>query len=198
MGSKKIITIGRQLGSGGREIGKRLASRLDIPYYDKEILEQAAKNSGYSKEMFEKMDEKPTNSFLYSLAMGVNNYSHGYQRPIVLDLYLAQFETMKSLANEGGGVFIGRCADYVLGDMEDTFHVFVNADLDTRAKRVMEDRCIDEKTARDICIRNDKDRSSYYNYYSDTQWGDSRHYDLCINTGKIDYDKAVELIISSL
>ena len=111
MGDKQIITIGRELGSGGREIGKRLAKELDIPYYDKELLAEAAKKSGYSEAVFEMHDEKPTNSFLYALAMGVTNYGLNYQRPLVLELYLAQFDTMRKLAEEGGGVFIGRCAD---------------------------------------------------------------------------------------
>ena len=114
----QIITIGRELGSGGREIGKRLSEELGIPFYDKEILDEAAKKSGYSKEIFEKHDEKPTSSFLYALAMGVTGFSNSFQRPLMLDLYLAQFNTMRKLAEEAPGIFLGRCADYVLSDMQ--------------------------------------------------------------------------------
>lgn len=196
MKDKQIITIGRELGSGGREIGKRLAKELNMPYYDKELLAEAAKKSGYSEAVFEMHDEKPTNSFLYSLAMGINNYGLSYQRPLVLDLYLAQFDTMRKLAQEGGGVFIGRCADYVFSDMPDVLNVFIHADMDFRAGRVMEWDKISREKAVAICKRGDKDRAAYYNYYSDHDWGDSRFYDITINTGKLGIDKAVELIKS--
>ncbi|MBQ9867004.1 MAG: cytidylate kinase-like family protein [Lachnospiraceae bacterium] len=198
MREKQIITIGRQLGSGGREIGKRLANELNLPYYDKELLIEAAKKSGYSEAVFEMHDEKPTNSFLYSLAMGMNSFGTSFQRPLVLDLYLAQFETMRKLADEGGGVFIGRCADHVFAERKDALHVFIHADMDFRAGRVMEWEKISREKAENICKRGDKDRAAYYNYYSDHEWGDSRYYDITVNTGKLGIDKAVELIKSCL
>lgn len=193
--TNKIITIGRELGSGGREIGMKLAERLGIPFYDKEILSEAAKKSGYTKELFERNDEKPTNSFLYALAMGVNNFGTAYQRPLVMEVYLAQFETIRKLADEGPCIFIGRCSDYVLNDRNGVVNVFVHADMKTRVKRTMEKHNISEKEAEGMCLRNDKDRASYYNYYSNHSWGDARYYDLCLNTSKIDLDKAVDLII---
>ncbi len=198
MKEKQIITIGRELGSGGREIGRRLAKELDMPYYDKELLVEAAKKSGYSEAVFEMHDEKPTSSFLYSLAMGVSNYGLTYQRPLVLDLYLAQFDTMRKLAEEGGGVFIGRCADHVFSDLPNVLNVFIHADMDFRAGRVMEWENISREKAVAICKRGDKDRSVYYNYYSDHDWGDSRYYDITVNTGKLGIDKAVELIKACL
>lgn len=198
MDKKIIITIGRELGSGGREIGMKLAEKLNIPFYDKELLEKAAKESGYSEEIFEKHDEKPTNSFLYALAMGVNAFNQSYQRPLMLEIYLAQFDTIKKLADEGSGVFIGRCSDYVLAEVPEAFHVFVRADMETRVERTMKKHSISKEKAEDICKKNDKDRSSYYNYYSNTVWGDSRHYDLCINTTKMGIDKSVDLIIECL
>lgn len=193
--TNKIITIGRELGSGGREIGMKLAERLGIPFYDKEILSEAAKKSGYTKELFERNDEKPTNSFLYALAMGVNSFGTAYQRPLVMEVYLAQFETIRKLADEGPCIFIGRCSDYVLNDRNGVVNVFVHADMKTRVKRTMEKHNITEKEAEGMCLRNDKDRASYYNYYSNHSWGDARYYDLCLNTSKIDLDKAVDLII---
>ncbi|MBO6299415.1 MAG: cytidylate kinase-like family protein [Lachnospiraceae bacterium] len=198
MKEKQIITIGRQLGSGGREVGRRLSQDLGIPLYDKELLDEAAKKSGYSKEIFEKHDEKPTNSFLYALAMGVNNFATTYQRPLMLEIYLAQFNTIRKLAEEGPGIFLGRCADYVLSDMEPVFNVFLHADLEFRIARMMEQHNMDHKEAEGACLRGDKDRANYYNYYSNHEWGDSRHYDLTVNTGKLGIDKTVELIKSCL
>lgn len=196
MKTNKIITIGRELGSGGREIGMLLSEKLEIPFYDKEILAEASKKSGYTKELFEKNDEKPTSSFLYALAMGVNNFGAPYQRPLAMEIYLAQFDTIRKLAEEGPCIFIGRCSDYVLNDRKDTVNVFIHADMETRVKRTMEKHTISEKEAAGMCMRNDKDRASYYNYYSNHNWGDSRYYDLCINTGKVSLEKAAELIIA--
>lgn len=190
----QIITIGRELGSGGREVGMKLSEDLQIPFYDKEILDEAAKKSGYSKEIFERHDEKPTSSFLYALAMGATAYGHFYQRPLMLDLYLTQFDTIRKLADEGPGIFIGRCADYVLQDRKNIFNVFVHADMETRVERTMKKDGISKSEAEELCRRSDKDRASYYNYYSNHQWGDGRHYDLCINTSKITMEKAVEII----
>lgn len=195
MEKKQIITIGRQLGSGGREIGMRLSEKLGIPFYDNEILTEAAKKSGYSEEIFTRHDEKPTSSFLYALAMGVNHFGHTYQKPLLLEIYLAQFDTIRRLAKEGSGVFIGRCSDYVLNDMKEAFNIFVHADMSTRVTRTMLKHDVDAKKAEEMCIRSDKDRASYYNYYSNNVWGDSRHYDLCINTGKVGIEQATDIII---
>ena len=194
----QIITIGRQLGSGGREIGQKLSKELSIPFYDKEILDEAAKKSGFSKEIFEKHDEKPTNSFLYALAMGATSFGQFNQKPLLLELYLAQFDTIRKLAEEGPGIFIGRCADYVLNDHEPIFNVFIHADMETRIERTMEKHGIDRREAEEMCRRSDKDRANYYNYYSNHEWGNGLHYDLCINTTKIDLDKAVEMIKACL
>lgn len=193
-----IITIGRQFGSGGREIGKKLSKKLNIPYYDKEILAEAAKTSGYSEALFEKHDEKPSSSFLYALAMGVNSMGQTFQKPLLLEMYLAQFDAIKKLASEGSGIFIGRCSDYVLSENENVFNVFISANMDTRIRRVCEMNPLSEKEAEALCLKGDKDRASYYNYYSDKKWGDVTHYDLCINTSKIPIDKAVDMIINCL
>lgn len=198
MSEYKIITIGRQFGSGGRELGKKLSERLGIPYYDKEILTEASKKSGYSEKLFEKHDEKPTTSFLYALAMGVNSMGQAYQKPLVLEMYLAQFDAIRKLADEGPGIFIGRCSDYVLNDRKDVFNVFVHADMETRVKRVCERNDVTEKAAEIMCLKGDKDRAGYYDYYSDNKWGDAKHYDLCINTSKIPVDMAVEMIINCI
>ena len=194
MADKILITIGRELGSGGREIGRRLAKDLDIPFYDKEIINEAARKSGFAQEVLEKNDEKPTNSFLFALAMGVNSYGTVFQKPLALELYLAQFNTMRKLAEDGSGIFIGRCADYVLSEMPGLFSVFVHADMDFRIKNTAERHGISEKEAEGMCLRSDKDRAAYYDYYSNHEWGDGRYYDLVINTSRVGIDKAVEMI----
>lgn len=194
MNNDQIITIGREFGSGGREVGLSLAKKLDIPFYDKEILAEAAKKSGYSEAIFEKHDEKPTSSFLYSLAMGVSSFGHAFQKPLVLELYLAQFDTIRKLAAKGPGIFIGRCADYVLNDRPDVLNVFIHSDMESRIKRISAKYELSDKDAKDMCIRQDKDRASYYNYYSDKQWGDARHYDLCLNSGKLGIEKVTDII----
>ncbi|MCR5598863.1 MAG: cytidylate kinase-like family protein [Lachnospiraceae bacterium] len=198
MKEHQIITIGRELGSGGREIGIRLSEELGIPFYDREILEEAAKSSGFTRELFEKNDEKPTNSFLFTVAMGMNYYGGGFQKPLALELYFAQFDAMRRFAADGPGIFIGRCADYVLSEMPDLLNVFIHADLKTRVERTAAKHGISEKEAEGMCLRSDKDRSAYYNYYSNHEWGDGRFYDLSINTGKLGIEKSVELIKACL
>ena len=194
-----VITIGRQYGSGGREVGRRLASRLEIPYYDKEILSEASKDSGICEELFEDHDEKPTRSFLYSLVTGVQ--THGNPSTMYMDMplnhriFLAQFDTIHRLAGNGPCVVVGRCADYVLRDEKNVVNVFLKADMEHRIERAIE-RGAEPSRAQDIVKRRDKERASYYNYYATTTWGDVNNYDLCLDTGKVGYDGAVDMIIA--
>ena len=194
-----VITIGRQYGSGGREVGRRLASRLEIPYYDKEILSEASKDSGICEELFEDHDEKPTRSFLYSLVTGVQ--THGNPSTMYMDMplnhriFLAQFDTIRRLAGNGPCVVVGRCADYVLRDEKNVVNVFLKADMEHRIERAIE-RGAEPSRVQDIVKRHDKERASYYNYYATTTWGDVNNYDLCLDTGKVGYDGAVDMIIA--
>lgn len=198
MTTKTIITLGRQFGSGGRAVGKKLAEDLGIPYYDKEILSRAAKESGICEALFENHDEKPTSSFLYSLVM--DTYSAGYttigmhDMPMSQKVFLAQFDTIKKIAEEGPCVIVGRCADYALEELDHVVSVFVHAPLDKRAARIAEYESIDMAAARKMALQNDKKRASYYNYYSNKKWGDAASYDLSINTGKVGIYGAAELI----
>lgn len=182
---KTIITIGRQFGSGGHEIGATIARDLGIKLYDKEMLKRAAKESGLCEELFETHDEKPNYSFLYSLVM--EHYSIGTQNgmPINHQLFLEQYDTIKKLAEEESCVLIGRCADYALADNPDAIHVFIYADLDARVRRIshMYDMTIAE--AKDIIKKNDKKRANYYNYYTNKDWGNAKSYDLCIDSSKL-------------
>ena len=194
-----VITIGRQYGSGGREVGRRLASRLEIPYYDKEILSEASKDSGICEELFEDHDEKPTRSFLYSLVTGVQ--THGNPSTMYMDMplnhriFLAQFDTIRRLAGNGPCVVVGRCADYVLRDEKNVVNVYLKADMEHRIERAIE-LGAEPSRAQDIVKRHDKERASYYNYYATTTWGDVNNYDLCLDTGKVGYDGAVDMIIA--
>ena len=198
MTTKTIITLGRQFGSGGRAVGKKLAEDLGIPYYDKEILQRAAKESGICESLFENHDEKPTSSFLYSLVM--DTYSAGYatmgmqEMPMSQKVFLAQFDTIKKIAEEGPCVIVGRCADYALEELDNVVSVFVHAPLEKRAARVAEYEKIDIAAAKKMTLQNDKKRASYYNYYSNKKWGDGATYDLCVNTGKVGIYGAAELI----
>ena len=192
--------VPREFGSGGREVGEKLAAKLGIKLYDKELLQQAAKDSGFCEEIFENHDEKPTNSFLYSLVMDTYSVS-GYSAAPFLDMplnhkvFLAQFETIKKIAEKESCVIVGRCADYALSDNPDCINVFVHADLDVRIKNVSRNLNITENKARDIINKTDKQRASYYNYYTSKKWGDSKSYNLSLDAGKLGTDNCVEMIL---
>ena len=198
--ANKIYTIGREFGSGGREVGEKLAAKLGIKLYDKELLQQAAKDSGFCEEIFENHDEKPTNSFLYSLVMDTYSVS-GYSAAPFLDMplnhkvFLAQFETIKKIAEKESCVIVGRCADYALSDNPDCINIFIHADLDVRIKNVSRNLNITENKARDIINKTDKPRASYYNYYTSKKWGDSKSYNLSLDAGKLGTDNCVEMIL---
>lgn len=199
MSGNLVITIGRQCGSSGKIIGQKLAEQLGVKCYDKELLELAAKNSGLCEELFQTHDEKPTNSFLYSLVM--DTYSMGYttsgymDMPINHKIFLAQFDTIKQLADEESCVIVGRCADYALADYPGVVSVFITANEDDRIKSLQELYKVEPAKAKDIMIKTDKKRSSYYNYYSSKKWGDVRSYDLCLNRSSIGIDGTVKMII---
>ena len=195
-----IYTIGREFGSGGYEVGRMLAERLGIKLYDKELLAQAAKSSGFCKEIFENHDEKPTSSFLYSLVM--DTYSGGsYSSAPFLDMplnhkvFLAQFDTIKKIAEQESCVIVGRCADYALADNPDCLNIFVHAEMEDRISWISKRKDLTENKARDLIQKTDKQRASYYNYYTCKKWGDSRSYDLCLNTSKISKDACVDMIL---
>lgn len=194
-----VITIGRQFGSAGREIGEKVAAHFGIKCYDKELLTRAAKESGFCEEMLANHDERPTNSFLYNLVM--DTYSFGYNAssfvdmPISQKVFLAQFDTIKKIAEEGPCVIVGRCADYALSDFKNCIHLFIYADEDARIKRISEKYNLSEAKAKDMILKKDKQRQSYYNYYSSKKWGRAESYDLCINSNMLGIEGTVRLII---
>lgn len=195
---KSIITISREFGSGGREIGKKLAENLNIPFYDKELLEMASKESGICEELFYKNDESHSNSLLYSLVMGTYPLSADGKihpnMPLNHKLFLAQFDTIKKIGEQGPCVIVGRCADYILKDQKYVINFFINADILSKKRRILERYDIDKDKVLDFIKKTDKNRANYYNYYSDMRWGEAKNYDLCINSSKVGIDGAVELM----
>ena len=196
-----VITIGRQYGSDGRAIGEKLAKELNIPFYDKEILARASKESGMCEEIFKENDEKKTSSFLFSLVMdssffgyGTTFNPNGFEMPISQKIFLAQFDTIKNIAEEGPCVIVGRCADYVLEDYDNVVNVFIHSDIETRCRVVEKRDGLSEKAALEAVVKNDKERLSYYNYYTNNEWGNADNYDLTIDSGSTCVDGAVELI----
>ncbi len=192
-----IITIGRQCGSGGHEVGKKLAAKLGVPFYDKELLRLAAEHSGLAPENFEMYDEVPTSSLLYSLSLGNYGMAMGqYDMPIHQKIFLAQFDTIQKLADKGEScVIIGRCADYALAKREQVINVFIHGDPKARVERLVQQYAdLNAKKAADQMVKTDKRRASYHNFYADTRWGNPESYDLMVNCLKTGIDETVELL----
>lgn len=198
MAMNSIITIGREFGSGGKEIGMKLAEVFDVKCYDKELLSIAAKESGLCQEIFATHDERPTNSFLYSLVM--DTYSLGYisnpymDMPLDQKVFLAQFEAIKKIANEGPCIMVGRCADYALSNYPNCISIFIHAPLEDRIKRICQKQQINESAAKDLIIKTDKKRANYYNFYSNKKWGAASSYDLSINSSVLGIEQTVAMI----
>ena len=197
MSCKHIITIGRQFGSGGRELGKAVADKLGIKYYDKELISLAAKESGYNPEIFENVDERATNSLLYSLSMGIYNLGNGYApmryMPVNDQLYLLQHKIIRELAAEPC-VIVGRCADYILRNNKNLLRIFVYANLKDRVENAIKIHNVPENKAESTVKKTDKTRANYYNFYSNQKWGAVENYDLCINTSTISRENATKIV----
>ena len=196
-----VITISRQFGSGGHEVGEKLAKRLELPFYDKELIALAAKKSGFSEEVCADVDEKATSSLLYSMVMG--SYAFGTrvpginEMPINDKLFIIQSDIIKKAAAEGPCVIVGRCADYILREHPNCLNVFVHANKSARIKRIVGLGYCDEKKAPDFVTKKDKQRANYYNFYSNNRWDDLQNYDLTIDTSRFSVDLAVDMIIDA-
>ncbi len=195
----RIVTIGREFGSGGRLIGQKLAERMGVNCYDKELINLASKESGLCTEVFENNDEKPLNSFFYSLVMDTGALGQtfaGYMdAPLNQKVFLAQFETIQRLAERESCVIVGRCADYALHDYPNTIHIFISGELQDKVERVAKYNNISKDKALDLIAKSDKKRANYYNYYSNKKWGAAATYDLCINSSLTGVDGAVDVIM---
>ncbi|MBU3804587.1 MAG: cytidylate kinase-like family protein [Candidatus Cellulosilyticum pullistercoris] len=198
MKQKIIITIGRQYGSGGRIIGKLLAEKLGISFYDKEIIEMAAKKSGMSQEAFEKVDETAASSLLYSIATSVSmfgNYvSPQVDLPLNDKLFIIQSEIIKSIAKKGSCVIVGRCADYILKDRSDIINLFIYADKESRKKRAINEYGISSNKVDSYLHKIDKKRSTYYNHYTGEKWGNYLNYHMCLDSSILGVEGTVHMI----
>jgi len=197
MNEKFVINIGRQLGSGGRQIGEKLATRFGIAFYDKELIQLASKESGLGKEFFENADEKKSHSIIGGLLGLRTNISN----EVYVNNYLSnetffkiQSDIIRELAEEKSCVFVGRCADYILRDHPCCINVFITADTNDRVKRVALDKNITHEKAQEVIEKTDKKRSEYYNYFSNKTWGVAESYHLCINSSVLGIDETVDFI----
>ncbi len=201
MSKKVVITIARQYGSGGREIGERVAELLGIPIYDKELITDIASKGSLNEEIIKKADESAANSLLYTLAMGSNvlgtTMHFGYKMPLNDKLFILQSDTIKEYARAGSCVIIGRCADYVLRDEEGVLRLFIYGDLDHRQERVRE-RHPEIKSSQiiDVINKTDKRRSSYYNFYTGNKWGKYDNYDMAINSSTLGIEGTAQLVVA--
>lgn len=197
---KKVITINRQYGSGGREIGSKLAKQFDVPFYDNEIISRAAKETGFSEAAFETVEDKATNSLLYSIAMGMNVFTNqdvGFAGLSLDDrIFLAQSNVIRKVAEEGPCVIVGRCADYILRDFDNVVNVFISADLDFRIKRSVEVDHIDPQHAAETVAKKDKTRGNYYRYHAGERWDNLFNYALTIRSDLVGIDRAAYCIQS--
>ena len=201
MEKKIIITVSRQYGSGGREIGEKVAAALGIPIYDKEIITQAAADGTLSEEA-QRGHDNAANSLLYTLAMGSNVFGttahFGYRMPLNDKLFLLQSDVIRGYARQGSCVVVGRCADYVLRDEKSILRTFVYADLDYRENRVKQRHPeIKEGHCIDLINKTDKRRSSYYNFYTGNKWGKLDNYDMAINASTLGIDGAADAIVTA-
>ena len=195
---KKLVTISREYGSGGRIIGELLAEKLKVPFYDKEIIDMAVEQSGYSREVIEGAELKAKSSFAYSLAsaLSFNEGTTGSVLSVNDRLFLAQFQVIREIGDTGSGVIVGRCDDYVLREMPGVTNVFIYAEYEDRLKRAVEKYGDDPEKAEDIISTYDKARQNYYNYHTGMKWGEYKNYNLAINSSYISEEEAANLIVS--
>jgi len=191
-----IITIGREYASGGREVGKMISEKLGIPFYNKEILHMAAEKLNMSAEDIKYADETAASSLLYSMSL-MSNLSLSTSLPINDRIFIEEREVIKTLAQQGPCVIVGRCADSILKEIrDDVFNVFIYADAESRAKRAMTEYGEDPENVYNSLRKHDKKRSTYYNLNTGQKWGAKDNYDLCLNSSKISVEKCADVIIN--
>ncbi|MBO4965294.1 MAG: cytidylate kinase-like family protein [Muribaculaceae bacterium] len=197
--SDLVIVIGRQYGAGGRRLGRAIAQRLGLPYFDKELLQEAAERFGFNKSVFETSDEKRP-SLLHSLLnFNYNSVTYHFCTSAMNadDIYTAQSRVIRQLAEEGPCVIVGRTADYILRDMPGLISIFVHADLKTRALRIVDrGECSSEPAASDLAEKQDKLRRNYYNYFTGRNWGEASVYNLCIDSTHLSVDEMADLVMT--
>ena len=193
---KSIITISRQYGSGGREIGRKVADKLGVPFYDSQLIKLAAEKSGVSEHFFEDPEKHAGNSFMYSIVRGMQ-YQYRTATPWSFEetVFSTQSEVIRTIAAQGPAVIIGRCADFILKNNPDLFKVFINADYDFRAERAVRINGVAPEDVKETIKLKDKRRANYYNYHSDTKWGEASNYHLSISSSYCGIDRAADIIV---
>lgn len=196
--SNFVVSIGRQLGSGGKDIAEKLGKILHIPVYDKRLLTEAAAESGLDTTVFEKADEKESNSFIgnfMALRSSMSEYFSGEESCMNRDrIFQIQSEVMRDIASRESCIIVGRCSEYVLREHPNLISIFITADIDDRITRTMQKDNLDKEKATEHIAKGDKKRKSYHDYYATTQWGDTKCYDLCLNSSRLGIEGTVEFI----
>ena len=194
---KFVITIGRELGSGGKRIGELLSHQLGIHCYDKELIQLASHKSGLGKEFFEQVDEKSSHTFFSGLFGSRSGFMGDSSNNYLCNetLFKIQSDIIKELAKKESCIFVGRCADYILRDHPHLIQIFITANLKDRIHRISQDNNITEKEAKSQIEQIDKKRAAYYNYYSNKIWGMSMSYDLCINSSILGVEETSAFIL---
>lgn len=197
MNTPLIITIGREYGSGGREIGRAVAERLGIAFYDKELIALAAEKSGLSKEFIEDNEQRLHSSFVQNFAAAA--YSGGFfsqqYLPLSESVFVSQAQIIRDIAARESAVIVGRCADYVLAGRPNTINVFVHAPTAARVKRIMQLYQLDEAAALKAIASSDKERGNHYFRFTDQKWGKAQNYDVCVNSAMMGVEKTVEMLV---
>lgn len=195
---KKLVTISREYGSGGRIIGRLVANKLGVPFYDKEIIDMAVEQSGLSREILESAELRAKSSFSYSLSSAMN-FGEGMISDAVSvneKLFITQFDVINQIAETGQGVIVGRCADYILKDVPGVTNIFVCGELQDRIDRCINVYGIEADKAEEIVHTYDKARANYYNYHTCQKWGDFHNYNLALNSSYISEEEAANLIVA--
>lgn len=198
----KIITVSREAYCGGDELARLIADKTGFKFYDREIISVASQKSGIHEDHFDSVERKPTNSILYSVVMGMYSSRGAYVKldDVLTDdkIYKIQADIIRDMAKNGNCVFVGRCSDYILRDAPNCVNIFLYSNIEDRVKRVMETEKVTDSEARKLISRTDKKRRSYYNYYTNREWGAFKNYDLSLNLSKITDEQAADLIINYL
>ncbi|MGF6376117.1 cytidylate kinase [Clostridiales Family XIII bacterium PM5-7] len=195
---KKVITISREFGSGGRIIGRLVAEKLGIPFYDKKIIDMAVEQSGLSREIVETAELSAKNSFSYSLSSAISFGEGNISDAVSVNekLFITQYEVIKQICDTGEAVIVGRCADYVLKDVPGVTNIFIYGELEDRIQRSISTYGVDPEKAKETVAAYDKGRANYYKYHTCQKWGDFSNYNLAINSSYITDDEAANLIVN--
>ena len=198
---KKIVTISRQYGSGGRYIGKKLSEKLGIPCYDEKLIDMVAKESGFAQDFVAEKGERMTGSLLFNIASSLsyaNNILSGNGMSLQDEIYFIQNRIIKDLAEKGSCVIVGRCADYILRERKDVLNIFIYADMESKMERAVTYFGLEKENVSAILKKKDKARSNHYKYYTDQEWGMASNYYLSLNSGILGIDGCVEMIEKAL